>query len=78
MALLWEILQFVLRLSFGMSLAMMLTSSKVVTSGFFRVPPVGYYGAQRIWRVGDLDSWGRAHPDTTHKFANSCHRKRDC
>ena len=49
MALLWEILQFVLRLSFGMSLAMMLTSSKVVTSGFFRV---------HLWVIMGLNVFG--------------------
>jgi protein NrfD len=57
-ALLWEILQFVLRLSFGMSLAMMLTSSKVVTSGFFRVHlwvimGLNVFGVLVIWTVGE-------------------------
>lgn len=57
MALLWEILQFVLRLSFGMSLAMMLTSSKVVTSGFFRVHlwvimGLNVFGVLVIWTIG--------------------------
>ena len=57
MALLWEILQFVLRLSFGMSLAMMLTSSKVVTSGFFRVHlwvimGLNVFGVLVIWTAG--------------------------
>jgi hypothetical protein len=56
-ALLWEILQFVLRLSFGMSLAMMLTSSKVVTSGFFRVHlwvimGLNVFGVLVIWTAG--------------------------
>ena len=58
MALLWEILQFVLRLSFGMSLAMMLTSSKVVTSGFFRVHlwvimGLNVFGVLVIWTAGE-------------------------
>jgi len=57
-ALLWEILQFVLRLSFGMSLAMMLTSSKVVTSGFFRVHlwvimGLNVFGVLVIWTAGE-------------------------
>ena len=57
MALLWEILQFVLRLSFGMSLAMLLTNSKVVTSGFFRVHlwvimGLNVFGVLVIWTAG--------------------------
>jgi hypothetical protein len=56
-ALLWEILQFVLRLSFGMSLAMLLTNSKVVTSGFFRVHlwvimGLNVFGVLVIWTAG--------------------------
>lgn len=58
MALLWEILQFVLRLGFGISLAMAITSPKHVTSGFFKVHlwvvmGLNVFGALVTWTVSD-------------------------
>jgi len=57
-ALLWEILQFVLRLGFGVSLAMAITSPKHVTSGFFKVHlwvvmGLNVFGALVVWNVAD-------------------------
>lgn len=58
MALLWEILQFVLRLSFGVSLAMAITSPKEVTHGFFKVHlwlimGLNVFGGLVVWTVSD-------------------------
>ncbi len=57
MALLWEILQFILRLGFGMSLIMTFTSSRLVTSGFFRVHlwvlmGLNVFASLVIWTAG--------------------------
>ena len=58
MSLLWEILQFALRLSFGISLAMAITSPRHVTSGFFKVNlwvimGLNVFGALVAWTVSD-------------------------
>lgn len=58
MSLLWEILQFVLRLSFGVSLAMAITNPKHVTSGFFKVHlwvimGLNVFGGLVVWTVSD-------------------------
>ena len=58
MELLWEILQFVLRLVFGVSLAMAITSPGHVTSGFFKVHlwvimGLNVFGTLVVWTVSD-------------------------
>ena len=58
MSLLWEILQFVLRLSFGVSLAMAITNPRHVTSGFFKVHlwvimGLNVFGGLVVWTVSD-------------------------
>ena len=58
MSLLWEILQFALRLSFGISLAMAITSPRHVTSGFFKVNlwvimGLNVFGVLVAWTVSD-------------------------
>ncbi len=58
MELLWEILQFVLRLGFGVSLAMAITSPRHVTSGFFKVHlwvimGLNVFGTLVVWTVPD-------------------------
>ncbi|MBA63030.1 MAG: hypothetical protein CMJ76_11750 [Planctomycetaceae bacterium] len=58
MSLLWEILQFVLRLAFGVSLAMAITSPKQVTSGFFKVHlwvimGLNVFAGLVVWTVTD-------------------------